>query len=150
MITYLGGIILKKIAVIYWSGTGNTEEMAKAVAEGAKTDNTDVTLLTVSEATTDIVKNADAIAFGCPSMGAEVLEESEMEPFITSVEGLVSGKPVVLFGSYGWGNGEWMEDWASRMTSCGATLLSDGLIIMNAPDTSGLEDCKTLGRKLSN
>ncbi|GBG58153.1 flavodoxin [Sporomusaceae bacterium FL31] len=141
---------MKKIAVIYWSGTGNTEAMAKAVAEGAKTDNTDVTLLSVSEATTDIVQNADAIAFGCPSMGAEVLEESEMEPFITSVEGLVSGKPVVLFGSYGWGNGEWMEDWASRMTSGGAKLLSDGLIIMNAPDASGLEDCKALGRKLSN
>ncbi len=140
---------MKKIAVIYWSGTGNTEAMAQAVAEGAKSDHTEVTLLTVGEASVDIVKNADAVALGCPSMGAEVLEESEMEPFVTSIEGVVSGKPLVLFGSYGWGNGEWMEDWASRMTRCGANLLSDGLIVMNAPDAGSLEDCKALGRKLS-
>lgn len=140
---------MKKVAVIYWSGTGNTEEMAKAVAEGAKNGQTEVTLLSVSEATADTVKNADAIALGCPSMGAEVLEESEMEPFVASIESLVSGKPLALFGSYGWGNGEWMQDWAARMTDNGASLVGEGLIIMNTPDDSGLEECKALGSKLS-
>lgn len=140
---------MKKVAVIYWSGTGNTEEMAKAVAEGAKNGQTEVTLLSVSEATADTVKNADAIALGCPSMGAEVLEESEMEPFVASIESLVSGKPLALFGSYGWGNGEWMQDWAARMTENGASLVGEGLIIMNTPDDSGLEECKALGSKLS-
>ncbi|MEG6585168.1 flavodoxin [Dendrosporobacter sp. 1207_IL3150] len=139
---------MKKVAVIYWSGTGNTEAMAKAVAEGAKSDNTEVSLLSVSEATLDIVKNSDAIALGCPSMGAEVLEESEMEPFVASIEGILTGKPLVLFGSYGWGNGEWMQDWVDRMTNCGANLLSEGLIIQDMPGEQGLADCKALGMKL--
>lgn len=140
---------MKKVAVIYWSGTGNTEEMAKAVAEGAKNDQTEVSLLSVSEATADTVKNADAIALGCPSMGAEVLEESEMEPFVASIESLVSGKFLALFGSYGWGNGEWMQDWSARMSEHGASLVAEGLIVMNNPDDSALEECKALGRKLS-
>lgn len=140
---------MKKVAVIYWSGTGNTEEMAKAVAEGAKNDQTEVSLLSVSEATADTVKNADAIALGCPSMGAEVLEESEMEPFVASIESLVSGKPLALFGSYGWGNGEWMQDWSARMSEHGASLVAEGLIVMNNPDDSALEECKALGRKIS-
>nr|WP_092070729.1 flavodoxin [Dendrosporobacter quercicolus]NSL48356.1 flavodoxin [Dendrosporobacter quercicolus DSM 1736]SDM14261.1 flavodoxin, short chain [Dendrosporobacter quercicolus] len=140
---------MKKVAVIYWSGTGNTEEMAKAVAEGAKNDQTEVSLLSVSEATADTVKNADAIALGCPSMGAEVLEESEMEPFVASIESLVSGKSLALFGSYGWGNGEWMQDWSARMSEHGASLVAEGLIVMNNPDDSALEECKALGRKLN-
>lgn len=139
---------MKKIAVIYWSGSGNTEAMAKAVAEGATSDNTEVSLLFVGEATPDIVRDADAVALGCPSMGAEVLEEAEMDPFVSSIESVVSGKPLALFGSYGWGNGEWMEDWAARMTNSGAKLVADGLIIMNTPDDQGLEECKALGKKL--
>ncbi|MCP6429303.1 hypothetical protein NL523_28720, partial [Klebsiella pneumoniae] len=81
--------------------------MAKAVAEGAQNENTEVSLLSVSESSIEDVINADAVALGCPSMGAEVLEELEMEPFVLSIEGVISGKPLALFGSYGWGNGEW-------------------------------------------
>lgn len=140
---------MKKVMVIYWSGTGNTEEMAKAVAEGAQKPNTEVCLLSVDEATTAMVEQADAIALGCPSMGAEVLEESSMEPFVSAIEGLVTGKQMVLFGSYGWGNGEWMEDWVTRMNGCGAKVLRDGLILLNAPDENGLVECKALGNMIS-
>ena len=139
---------MKKVIVIYWSGTGNTEAMAKAVAEGAKNTATEIQLVSVDEATTSMIKQADAIALGCPSMGAEVLEESTMEPFVSEIEGFVAGKPMVLFGSYGWGNGEWMEDWVARMNQCGAKVLGDGLIILNAPDENGLAECEKLGSLL--
>ncbi|CQR72353.1 Flavodoxin [Sporomusa ovata DSM 2662] len=140
---------MKKIVVIYWSGTGNTEAMAKAVAEGAQNENTEVSLLSVSESSIEDVINADAVALGCPSMGAEVLEELEMEPFVLSIEGVISGKPLALFGSYGWGNGEWMQDWVQRMQGSGAKVLGEGLIIMETPDHQGLDKCKVLGSNLS-
>ena len=140
---------MKKIAVIYWSGTGNTEAMAKAIAEGAQNVNTEVSLLSVDQASIDDVINADAVALGCPSMGAEVLEESEMEPFVQSIEEELSGKSVALFGSYGWGNGEWMQDWVERMNECKAKVIGEGLIIMGAPGDQEIEECKTLGIELS-
>lgn len=139
---------LKKVSVIYWSGTGNTEMMAKAVAEGAKDGGNEIKLLSVDQASADDVVNADAIALGCPSMGAEVLEESEMEPFVESLEAVISGKPVVLFGSYDWGNGEWMKDWEERMKNYGAKLVEEGLILQLTPSDEGLEACKTLGGQL--
>lgn len=139
---------MKKIKVIYWSGTGNTEMMAKAVADGASSGGSVVELLDVSKASVDTVAQADAVALGCPSMGAEVLEEGEMEPFIESIKGVVSGKPIVLFGSYGWGDGEWMRDWEARMNSYGSNLLADGLIINETPDVDALEQCKDLGKLL--
>lgn len=139
---------MKKVSVIYWSGTGNTEKMAQAVAAGAKTEQTEVTLLPVSEVTPRHVTEADYIALGCPSMGDEILEESEMEPFVSSIESLVKGKPLVLFGSYGWGNGQWMDDWTDRMKKQGAQLMTDGLIINNEPDNEGLTKCRDLGLQL--
>jgi len=141
---------MSKITVIYWSGSGNTEAMAEAVVEGAKAQGAEVRLLHVGEADKDTVAYADALAIGCPSMGAEVLEETEMEPFISSIESIVAGKPIALFGSYGWGNGEWMQDWAARMQGCGAKMIGEGLIIQNAPDEDGLEACRALGKELSN
>jgi len=140
---------MKKLTVIYWSGTGNTEAMAKAIAEGAQQENIEVSFLNVAEASIENVINADAIALGCSSMGAETLEEDEMEPFVQSIEGVVSGKPLALFGSYGWGTGEWMQDWVVRMQECGGKVLGEGLIIMGMPDISGLEECKALGTELS-
>lgn len=139
---------MKKVKVIYWSGTGNTEMMAKAVAEGAKVGDTQVELLDVSKACVDTVSEADAVALGCPSMGAEVLEEGEMEPFVESIKGVVSGKPMVLFGSYGWGDGEWMRDWEARMSNYGAVMLAGGLILNETPDDDGLQQCKELGKLL--
>lgn len=139
---------MRNIAVIYWSGTGNTESMASSVAEGAKSEGAQVQLLNVSMAKVDDVIAVDAVALGCPSMGDEVLEESEMEPFVKSIEAVVAGKPVALFGSYGWGNGEWMQEWVVRMNGCGAKVLGDGLIIQETPDADGLEACKALGKAL--
>lgn len=131
--------------VIYWSGTGNTEMMANEVAKGA----TDSKCIEVSAASVDDVKEAEALAFGCPSMGDEVLEESEMEPFIESIEGLIAGKPVVLFGSYDWGDGEWMRDWEDRMKKAGADLRGEGLIAHLTPEDDDLEKCVKLGELLN-
>ncbi len=133
-----------KTAVIYWSGTGNTEAMANAVAEGAGAD-----LFTVSDFSGSIAE-LDAVAFGCPAMGAEVLEEDEFEPFFTSIEGELSGKKVLLFGSYGWGDGEWMRNWADRTKAAGATLVGDeGYIANEAPTDDDVAKLKALGAELA-
>lgn len=133
-----------KTAVIYWSGTGNTEAMAKAVAEGAGAE-----LFSLSEFTGS-VDDYDALAFGCPAMGAEMLEEDEFEPFFTEIEGRLSGKKVGLFGSYGWGDGEWMRKWETRVGSDGAVLAGgEGVIANDAPSDDDLEKCRALGKALT-
>ncbi|AEV67614.1 flavodoxin [Acetivibrio clariflavus] len=141
---------MKKISIIYWSGTGNTQKMAEAVAEGAREGGNEVKLLSVDSASKEDVLNSDAVAFGCPSMGCEQLEEIEMEPFICEIEKEnISGKPVALFGSYDWGDGQWMRDWEDRMKASGVNLIAEGLTIQNTPDDDGLKRCKELGKKLS-
>ena len=133
-----------KTAVIYWSGTGNTEALAKAAAEGLG-----VTAQTVSEFSGD-VSEFDALALGCPAMGAEVLEEAEFEPFFTGIEGKLSGKKVLLFGSYGWGDGEWMRNWQERVTAAGAELVGDeGFIVNDAPSDDDLAKLKALAAGLA-
>lgn len=142
---------MKDIAVIYWSGTGNTEKMAQAVAEGIKNSNqANARVMTVDKASVEDIKKANAVALGCPSMGAEVLEETEMEPFIESIKDDVKGKKVALFGSYGWGDGQWMRDWEVRMEDYGAALVDDGLTVNEEPDEFALSACKELGRVLTN
>ncbi|MDF2875799.1 MAG: Flavodoxin [Sporomusa sp.] len=142
---------MKKLAVIYWSGTGNTEQMAVAVADGAKNnDGVSVELIAVNNASKNTVLEADAIALGCPSMGDEVLEETEMEPFVTTLQAAeLTGKPLALFGSYGWGDGQWMRDWEERMKGLGAQLVAGGLVVQENPDEQGLSLCKELGAKLA-
>lgn len=135
-----------KISVVYWSGTGNTEKMAAAVSDGAKKSGAETELMTVSEATADVL-SSDAILLGCPAMGAEELEESEFEPFFSGIEGNLKGKKVGLFGSYGWGDGEWMRNWEDRVKSAGATLIADGVIVSNEPDEAALSECEELGEK---
>ncbi|MGN1134611.1 MAG: flavodoxin [Oscillospiraceae bacterium] len=133
-----------KTAVIYWSGTGNTEKMAKAVAEGAGAE-----LFSVSEFSGS-VDDYDTVAFGCPAMGAEELEDSEFEPFFSAAESKLSGKKVALFGSYGWGDGEWMRNWEERVKADGAVLVNgEGLIANEAPSDDDLEKCRQLGRILT-
>ena len=138
---------MSKLAVIYWSGTGNTEAMAQAVAEGAREAGADVSLFSVSEITAADAAGYDRLALGCPAMGAEVLEEGEFEPFFTELEGRLSGKKVALFGSYGWGDGQWMRDWWERTEKDGAKLYGgEGLMINETPDDSGLEQCRAFGK----
>ena len=142
---------MSKIAVVYWSSTGNTEAMAKAVAEGAKAAGAEVSTFETSDFSADKVDDFDAIAFGCPAMGDEVLEEDEFEPMFSACEDKLSGKKTGLFGSYGWGDGEWMRDWEARMQSAGAELVGGaGLMCHETPDAEGLEECKELGRQLAN
>ncbi|MFL0251869.1 flavodoxin [Clostridium neuense] len=140
---------MKKISIIYWSGTGNTEAMAKGIKKGAEGENTDVKIISVSDASIDDVLNADLVAFGCPAMGDEQLEETEMEPFISAASEAVKGKNIVLFGSYGWGSGDWMNSWEKQMEDYGANLVEESLIINNEPDDSGLEQCERLGKILA-
>ena len=136
---------MNKVAVVYWSGTGNTAAMAQAVAEGAN-----AALLEAAAFTAADLGSYDAVAFGCPAMGAEELEESEFEPMFAAVEGGLNGKKIALFGSYGWGSGEWMEQWAARCREDGALLLDgEGLIVNGAPDGGALDQCRELGRRLA-
>lgn len=133
-----------KAAVIYWSGTGNTEQMAQAIADAAGAE-----LFAVSDFSGSIA-DYDRIAFGCSAMGDEVLEEDEFEPFFASIEGDLSGKTIALFGSYGWGDGEWMREWAERVRNDGAVLVNDeGLTANETPDDAAIADCKALGAKLA-
>ena len=113
------------VPVVYWSGTGNTRAMAGAVAEGIRSAGAEPILMEVADADVAVLVSEVVFALGCPSMGAEQLEETEMEPFVESLEPFVSGKKILLFGSYGWGDGEWMRDWAERMRNAGAVLIRD-------------------------
>ena len=138
------------VSVVYWSGTGNTQAMAEAVAEGIREGGAEAVLLEVGNADAAALAGENAFALGCPSMGAEQLEESEMEPFVEALEPLVSGKRILLFGSYGWGDGEWMRDWAERMKNAGAALIRvEGLISNEAPDDEALEECRAAGKELA-
>lgn len=138
------------INVVYWSQSGNTMEMAKAIGEGIKEAGKEANVVGVSAISADALKDEAVYALGCPAMGAEVLEEDEMEPFVCEVEKNASGKTIALFGSYGWGDGEWMRDWVDRMTKAGAIVVGgEGLICNEAPDADAIEACKKLGAELA-
>lgn len=128
-----------KTAVIYWSGTGNTEQMAQAAAEAAGAE-----LFSVSDFSGDVA-DYEAVLLGCPAMGAEELEESEFEPFFAANESKLSGKKVGLFGSYGLGDGEWMRNWADRVKAAGGVLINDGVMANGEPSDDDLANCKALG-----
>ncbi len=135
-----------KVSIVYWSGTGNTELMAASAAEGAKRAGADVEMLTAAEADACVLKS-DALLFGCPAMGAEELEEAEFEPFFSAIEGKLAGKKVGLFGSYGWGDGEWMRTWTERVKKAGGVMIADGVIANEAPDEAASAECEALGEK---
>lgn len=140
---------MAKVAVVYWSGTGNTQKMAEAVVDGAKGAGADVECFEVDDFSVSKIDDFDALALGCPSMGAEELEEASFEPFFAEAveSGKLSGKPVVLFGSWGWGAGAWMETWAERTKESGAKLV-DTFIVENEPDAEGIAGSKNLGAAL--
>jgi flavodoxin I len=141
---------MSEIKVIYWSQSGNTMSMANAVAEGIKEAGKEAAVLEVSAVTAADLNDDMVFALGCPAMGAEELEETEMEPFVAELEGSVSGKKIGLFGSYGWGDGEWMRDWAERMKNAGAVLLrEEGIITNDAPEDDMLEELKAAGQELA-
>lgn len=142
---------MSKINIVFWTQGGNTQMMAEAIAEGVKEAGKEAEVVFVSGFPADALKDEPVFALGCPAMGAEVLEEAEMEPFVADVEGFAAGKKIALFGSYGWGDGEWMRDWEARMMSAGAELVGGaGLMCHETPDEAGLEECRELGRQLAN
>lgn len=141
---------MSNIKVVFWSQSGNTEAMANAVADGIRKAGKEADVVFVGDASIDELKSAKVFALGCPAMGAEVLEEGEMEPFVSDLEMSVSGKTIGLFGSYGWGDGQWMRDWVDRMTSAGATVVDgEGVICMGAPDADATAQCEALGARLA-
>ena len=140
---------MSKVAVVFWSGTGNTEQMAEAVAEGAKSAGAEVTLANVNDFDSSSVADFDGIAFGCPAMGAEVLEDSEFEPVFNECESALNGKNIALFGSYGWGDGEWMRTWEETCNSAGAVLAAESVICNDAPDDEATANCNALGAALA-
>lgn len=139
---------MSKIGIVYWSGTGNTERMAACIAEGVQEAGGEATLMGPGEFSAAKFKEFSAVAFGCPSMGTEQLEESEFEPMFADLESGLSGKRIALFGSYGWGDGQWMRDWCERCSM--AQLYSEeGLVVHETPDAAAEEACRELGRGLA-
>lgn len=141
---------MSKVAVVYWSSTGNTEAMANAVADGIREKGGEAVLHTCEDFDGSKVAEYDAIAFGCPAMGDEVLEDTEFEPMFDGCKDALKGKNIALFGSYGWGDGEWMRNWVERMQAAGATVLNgEGLICQETPDDDAIAECVNLGKQLA-
>lgn len=138
-----------KIAIVYWSGTGNTEAMANLVAEGVRTEGDTADLFEAASFSANDAKEYDAIGFGCPSMGAEELEDSEFQPMFDSVKPQLGEKGIVLFGSYDWGDGEWMRNWEEECRNEGFLLLADSVITQDAPDSDSEARCIALGAALA-
>ncbi len=135
-----------KIALIYWSLTGNTESMAQAVSEGILSANAVLDTYSPSTFTPELVMSYDRIALGCPAMGSETLEEAEFEPMFESLLPFLLGKTILLFGSYGWGDGEWMRTWQKRCEDAGAIIFnSETIIAQYEADMNVLSKCKELG-----
>lgn len=140
---------MSKVAIVYWSGTGNTEKMALAVAEGVRSSGAEVEIFMATDFASTMIGTYDAIAFGCPAMGAEELEDSEFEPMFESCESKLNGKKIALFGSYGWGDGQWMRDWEQRCQNKGAHLVCESVICNEFPEEETIVFCKNLGRSLA-
>ena len=140
---------MNRIAIVYWSGTGNTEAMAEAVKAGAKERGAEVSVFGPADFTASQVGSFDAIVFGCPAMGSEVLEEEEFQPMFDAVKGSLGGKSVALFGSYGWGGGDWMRAWENDCAASGIQLAAESVICADAPDDDALAACRALGALLA-
>lgn len=141
---------MNKLAIVFWSGTGNTETMANCIAEGAKEAGAEVELMGPSEFSAARFSEFGVVAFGCPAMGSEVLEEAEFDPMFTDLEGSLGGKKIALFGSYGWGDGQWMRDWCARCENANANLYDEeGLMVNETPDDDAQAACRELGKKLA-
>lgn len=138
-----------KTAIVYWSGTGNTEAMAKAVQSGAQSTGAEAELFTSDAFSAEMADEYDTIAFGCPSMGAEQLEEDEFEPMFEACAPKLAGKHIALFGSYGWGDGEWMRNWQERCNEIGAVMTAEPVICNEAPDDEAVAACEALGKSLT-
>ncbi|MEL3908281.1 MAG: flavodoxin [Treponemataceae bacterium] len=139
---------MSNVAIVYWSGTGNTEQMAEAIKTGASDAGATVSVFTASEFDEGKMDEFDSVAFGCPAMGNEELEEAEFAPMFDACKSKLKGKKIALFGSYSWADGEWMRLWEAECKDLGAVLAADPVICFEAPDDQGVSDCKALGAAL--
>ncbi|WP_294403555.1 flavodoxin [uncultured Clostridium sp.] len=135
--------------IVYYSLSGNTKRMAELIADGIKMRGKDAELVDFESIGAEEAVNEEVIILGCPSQGVESLEESVVEPFVESLEGKINGKKVALFGSYGWGNGEWMKDWEERLESYGGKLIGEGLIINEMPEDENEQVCIDFGKMIA-
>jgi flavodoxin short chain len=135
-----------KVSIVYWTGTGNTESMANLIKEGAESKGAEVSMKLVGDASESDVLDSDVAFLGCPSMGDEELEDSEFAPYIDKIEKSISGKKLGLFGSYGWGSGQWMDNWTERMKNAGAVIIGESLIVNEAPSGNDTDKCKDFGK----
>lgn len=133
--------------IVYYSGSGNTEKMAELIGEGIESTGKKAELIKIESASVNDIKDEEVIVFGCPAYGDENLEESYVEPFMDEIDGAISGKKVALFGSYGWGDGEWMRNWEERIKSMGAELVKEGLTVNEAPDDE--DECINFGKEIA-
>ena len=133
--------------IIFYSGTGNTEKMAELIGQGIESTGKKAELIKIQSASVNDIKDEEVIVFGCPAYGDENLEESYVEPFMDEIDGLITGKKVALFGSYGWGDGEWMRNWEERIKSMGAELVKEGLTVNEAPDDE--DECINFGKEIA-
>ena len=141
---------MDKVYIIFWTQGGNTGAMASAIGDGVKEAGKEPVFLSPSEAKVSELTELNGFAMGCPAMGCEVLEETEMEPFVSEVESIIKGKKIVLFGSYGWGDGQWMRDWEERMKSAGAIIIGgEGIIAHEMPQDADIERCNNFGKQLA-
>jgi flavodoxin short chain len=140
---------MSKVIIVSWSGTGNTEKVAELIEKGAASKGASVVRKVVGDASVDELSGYDVIALGSPSMGVETIEEAEMEPFFTDAVPKLRGKKVAIFGSYGWGDGEWLRTWADRVRDTGAQLIGDGLAVHEAPDDASSAECIAYGEKIA-
>lgn len=141
---------MSKIRVVYWSQTGNTEAMANAIGAGIMAAGGEAEVVRVSDISPEELKKDTVFALGCPACGSEELDETEMLPFVDEVCNFTTGKNVALFGSYGWGDGQWMRDWVERMSGAGASIVGgEGLICQDVPDEEAMAKCEELGKQLA-
>ena len=141
---------MDKVYIIFWTQGGNTGAMASAIGDGVKTAGKEPLFLSPSEANISELSGLNGFAMGCPAMGCEVLEETEMEPFVSEVESIIKEKKIVLFGSYGWGDGQWMRDWEERMKSAGAIIIGgEGIIAHEMPQDADIDRCNNFGKQLA-
>ena len=131
-----------KVAIIYASTTGNTEAMANAINEAVIGTGAEVVYGTADSADASQVTSSDLILLGSPAMGDEVLEDS-MESFYTAIESELKGKKVGIFGSYDWGDGQWLRDWNDRLNSAGAVVAQEPLMVHLTPGNEDIEQCKS-------
>ncbi len=140
---------MSRLTVVYWTGTGNTEQMANLVAAGARAQGAAAEVIWCSDFSAEQAADCDAIAFGCPAMGAEELEDGEFEPVFRACLRALAGKRIGLFGSYGWGDGDWMRAWEELCSQNGIDLAVQSVICCGTPDGDGAAACRAMGAALT-